>query len=95
MGDDAERKATMKALEHAKGYLRRRVSEEMSLRQVPELRLHLDTSLDNAIRIGELFREIDHERQVNPPQLDDETDDEDAGLENDVEQQDDQADDKN
>lgn len=64
----------MKALEHAKGYMRRRVSEEMSLRQVPELRLHLDTSLDNAIRIGELFREIDHEREINPPKLDDESD---------------------
>jgi ribosome-binding factor A len=94
MGDDAERKATMKALEHAKGYLRRRVSEEMSLRQVPELRLHLDTSLDNAIRISELFREIDHERQVNPPKLDDEADEVDEAVEDDTEQQDDQAEDR-
>lgn len=92
MGDDAERKATMKALEHAKGYLRRRVSEEMSLRQVPELRLHLDTSLDNAIRISELLHEIDEERLINPPNLQDEVDDEDEGDEDNPSKSDDKAD---
>ena len=71
MGDDDERKATMRALEHAKGYLRRRVGEEITLRQVPELRLHLDTSLDNAMRITELLHGIEEERKVNPPNLDD------------------------
>lgn len=70
MGNDAERTATMRALEHAKGYLRRRVGEELTLRQVPELRLHLDTSLDHALRITELLHDIDEERKINPPKLD-------------------------
>lgn len=70
LGDDQERKTTMQALERAKGFLRRRVAEEMSLRQTPELRLHLDTSLDHALRIGELLHEIDEERKTNPPKLD-------------------------
>jgi ribosome-binding factor A len=69
MGDEAERTATLRALEHAKGFLRRRVAEELTLRQVPELKLHLDTSLDHALRIGELLHEIDEERQRNPPKL--------------------------
>ena len=72
MGSDADRKATMRALEHAKGFLRRRVAEELTLRQVPELRLHLDPSLDHAMRIGELLRDVERERQLNPPKLDDE-----------------------
>ena len=72
MGDDSERQATMRALEHAKGYLRRRVGEELTLRTVPELRLHLDTSLDNAMRITELLHNIEEERKVNPPKLDEE-----------------------
>jgi ribosome-binding factor A len=72
LGDDAERKATMQALERAKGFLRRRVGEELTLRQVPELRLHLDTSLDHALRIGELLHDIEEERKTNPPKLDDE-----------------------
>ncbi|HEX6292711.1 MAG TPA: 30S ribosome-binding factor RbfA [Herpetosiphonaceae bacterium] len=70
MGDDAERKATMQALERARGFLRRRVGDELKLRQTPELRLHLDTSLDHALRIGELLHQIDEERKVNPPKLD-------------------------
>lgn len=74
MGDDDERKATMRALEHAKGYLRRRVGEEMTLRQTPELRLHLDTSLDHAMRITDLLHELDEERKTNPPKLDDTSD---------------------
>ncbi|HEY0601623.1 MAG TPA: 30S ribosome-binding factor RbfA [Herpetosiphonaceae bacterium] len=73
LGDDQERKTTMQALERAKGFLRRRVAEELSLRQTPELKLHLDTSLDHALRIGELLHQIDEERKTNPPKLDDET----------------------
>jgi ribosome-binding factor A len=70
MGDDEERTATLRALEHAKSFLRRRVGEQMTLRQVPELKLHLDTSLDHALRIGELLSDIEEERRRNPPQLD-------------------------
>jgi ribosome-binding factor A len=70
LGDDAERKVTMEALERAKGFLRRRVGDELTLRQTPELRLHLDTSLDHALRIGELLHEIEQERKTNPPKLD-------------------------
>jgi ribosome-binding factor A len=39
------------------------------LRQVPELKLHLDTSLDHALRIGELLNDVEEERQRNPPNL--------------------------
>lgn len=76
MGDEAERKATMRILERAKGFLRHRVGEEVILRTVPELVLHLDTSLDHALRIGELLREIESEREANPPLLNDPSSDE-------------------
>jgi len=69
MGDDAERRESLRALERAKGFLRRRVGEELSLRQVPELKLHLDTSLDHALRIGELLNDVEEERRRNPPNL--------------------------
>ena len=71
MGDEAERKETMKALERARGFLRRRVGEEVTLRTVPEIVLHLDRSLDHALRISELLRDIEEERAINPPKLDD------------------------
>ena len=71
MGDDAQRKETMRALERAKGFLRHRVGEEVTLRTVPQLVLHLDTSLDHALRIGEVLRDLERERLENPPKIDD------------------------
>ena len=71
MGDEAERQETMRALVRARGFLRRRVGQEVTLRTVPDLVLHLDTSLDHALHIGELMREIEAEREANPPKLDD------------------------
>jgi ribosome-binding factor A len=73
MGDAPERKETMRALERARGFMRRRVGEELTLRIVPELVLHHDTSLDHALRISELLRDIDEERKANPPKLEDES----------------------
>ncbi len=49
MGDDQQRKESMQALERAKGFLRYRVGQEVILRTVPQLVLHLDTSLDHAM----------------------------------------------
>ncbi len=70
MGDETQRRETMRALERARGFLRHRVGDEITLRTVPELVLHLDTSLDHALRIGEVLRDIETERERNPPRLD-------------------------
>lgn len=71
MGDDKQRTESMRALERAKGFLRHRVGEEVPLRTVPQLVLHLDTSLDHAIRIGEVLRDLEREREEHPVHLDD------------------------
>jgi ribosome-binding factor A len=61
--DDSERADTMEALERAKGFLRRRVAQELRhMRSVPELHLHLDTSLDYSIHIDEVLRRAEAER---------------------------------
>ncbi len=63
MGDEAQRTETMQGLTSARGFLRRRLAEEMNyLRSVPELRLELDTSLDYSLRINELLEEVERER---------------------------------
>lgn len=72
MGDDAEKAATMEGLQRARGFMRKRVAEELRhMRYVPDLHLKLDTSLDYSIKIAEVFREIEQERRENPPKLDD------------------------
>ena len=71
MGDATQQTETMASLQRARGFLRRRIAEEMShMRFIPELRLVQDSSLDYSIRIAEVLREVEHERQVNPPRLD-------------------------
>ena len=71
MGDDAERKAAFDILVRARGFLRHRVGDELTLRTVPQIILHLDTSLDNALHIGEILRQVDADRRAHPPLLDD------------------------
>jgi ribosome-binding factor A len=69
MGTPDERRETMAALERAKGFLRRRLAEELNyLRFVPELRLILDTSVDYSLHIDELLRRAAGERADSPTQ---------------------------
>ena len=71
--DEAQRKDTMEGLERAKGFMRRRVAQELRhLRSVPELHLKLDTSLDYSMRIDELLRQVEQERRENPTRTGDE-----------------------
>ena len=71
MGDSTQRHETMEGLERARGFLRRRVAQELRhLRMVPELHLVLDTSLDYSLHIDDVLRQVAHEREQNPPQLD-------------------------
>ncbi|NTU83081.1 MAG: 30S ribosome-binding factor RbfA [Chloroflexales bacterium] len=72
MGDEAQKTETMGALQRARGFLRKRVAEEMRhMRFIPELHLIHDTSLDYSVRITEVLREVEEERRQNPPKLDD------------------------
>ncbi len=73
MGTPEERAATMAALRHARGFLRKRVADEMGyMRFVPDLHLIEDTSLDYSMHIDEVLRAIQQERLINPPKIDDE-----------------------
>jgi ribosome-binding factor A len=68
--DETQRADTMEALQRARGFMRRRVAQELRhLRAVPELHLMLDTSLDYSIHIDEVLRQVELERRENPPKL--------------------------
>ena len=68
--DETQRTDTMEGLQRAKGFMRRRVAQELRhLRAVPELHLMLDTSLDYSIHIDEVLRQVELERRENPPQI--------------------------
>jgi ribosome-binding factor A len=79
MGEPDEQAETLEGLQRARGFIRKRVAEEMRhMRFTPELRIVHDTSLDYSIRIQEVLREVEAERRANPPKLG-ETGSEDQG----------------
>jgi ribosome-binding factor A len=65
---DSERAATtIKALQRAAGYLRRRLGQEMRIRSVPELHFHHDASVETGQRMDRLIDEaIASDRGAKP-----------------------------
>lgn len=80
-GEERFQKAMLSLVERAGGFLRRRLGEEVQLRVVPELRFHLDTTLDHAARIDELIGQVREERRQRARALgvDDDGDEDEAG----------------
>ena len=50
-GDDTTKKEAMRAIEHAKGFIRCEMVKQINLRVAPELHFKLDNTLDEAARI--------------------------------------------
>lgn len=59
MPDGPERQRTLDALQSAAGYIRHELAPRLGLREVPELRFVLDTSIERGARVDELLRRID------------------------------------
>ncbi len=48
----------LEGLNQIKGFLRKRIAEEISIRYIPEIRVKLDKSIENAIKITKLLDEL-------------------------------------
>lgn len=64
-GEDAE---FMEALEQAAPFIRKAVGQGLNLRRIPELRFELDRTLEQAMRIEEILREVLPEDAREPPE---------------------------
>lgn len=58
-GTAEEQQSSMDVLHRASGFLRGELGRQVELRYTPELRFHLDTSLERGARVVELLREIE------------------------------------
>lgn len=58
MGTSEEREASLKGLESAKGFIRRELGKRVTLRYTPELFFQFDPSIEYAIHIEEVLREL-------------------------------------
>ena len=52
-GDDKTKQEAMRAIEHAKGFIRCEMVKQINLRAAPELHFKLDNTLDEAARIDD------------------------------------------
>jgi len=62
LGTDAERDGTMRALEHARPFLRRELSRRLRLRVTPDVEFLSDTSMERAQELTDLMRRTAEER---------------------------------
>ncbi len=58
IGTEWEKKQSLEGLEGAKGFLKKELSEKIMLRQIPELRFHLDESIERGMKMDELISRV-------------------------------------
>jgi ribosome-binding factor A len=63
LGDEPEKQATLAALHGARGYIRARLGEDLTLKYLPELHFELDRTLEQAARIEELLEDLPAEEE--------------------------------
>ncbi len=56
LGDQAEREATMLALEKSKGFLQAQINASLHVKRTPQLHFFYDDTLDNALHIERLMK---------------------------------------
>ncbi len=57
-GDQSTKTRTMKALEHARGYLRRELAVLVNVKRIPDLAFYLDVSGEHRERVEEILDQI-------------------------------------
>lgn len=56
--DEAVRREVLEGFAAAKAFIRGRIGRSLPLKRVPELSFHLDKTLDNALRIEQILKEV-------------------------------------
>ncbi len=65
MGNKDEQNGTMRALQHATGFLRHELAGRLDLRYTPEIVFKLDHSIEEGARILDLIKEVGSEQPVD------------------------------
>ena len=57
-GNQEEKKATMKGLSNAEGYIRRQLAANLNLRNTPQIRFLLDESIEYGVNMSKLIDDV-------------------------------------
>lgn len=80
MGKEWDKKQTIEGLEAGVGFLKNQLATKIDLRQIPDIRFHLDESIDRGMKMDALIEEViqkDRESQRARGDLDEEGGDHD------------------
>ena len=58
LAEGEERERTLEALGHSAGFVRHELAPRLGLREMPEVRFLLDTSIEQGARVEELLRKL-------------------------------------
>ena len=61
-GDRAAKEGALKALARARGFLRRALAMQVSMRKIPDLTFYLDESMENQERVEQLLSQLHSKR---------------------------------
>ena len=63
LDQQADPKKPQQGLESARGFIRRELGRNLSLKVVPELRFHHDDSLDRGFRVQDVIESLHHDNE--------------------------------
>lgn len=63
LGDEAEQRQTMAALQRAKGVVKHDIGDWLQIRTVPDISFKLDTSLERGTRVLEIIKGLEQEQE--------------------------------
>jgi len=69
LGRQAEREATMAALEKARGFLQSRLNADLHMKRTPQLQFVYDATLDNALHIEKLMKKEEEVLGSEAPEI--------------------------
>lgn len=75
--DDDMKQKTIEGLNRAKGFVRRAIGEQLDVRYTPEPIFKLDESIENAIHLSKIIREVQPEAPKEADEEDQNEDEED------------------
>ncbi|MEJ5361029.1 MAG: 30S ribosome-binding factor RbfA [Spirochaetota bacterium] len=61
LGDDNTKKKSLAGLQSARGFIQFRVGKALSIRTIPEIRFHLDTSIEEGVDMVNLLEKLEKE----------------------------------
>lgn len=64
LGDEEAREGTLKGLKSAEGYIRRKLAQNINLRNTPEIRFVMDQSIEYGVNMSKLIDQVVGSKEV-------------------------------